>query len=155
MSGDSTSGGSTSGGPTSGGPVATTPSQLGTASGLGTAGDFGALLPAEAGAALPIGALPTIGSGASGGTVNVPAGSAANLFPQINPSSAPSQAPKPGRAAQSGQDAVAAAATSPISLTGAQLGSQLVGLMVLLLGVAVVATGVSVRKARAVGKPAT
>jgi hypothetical protein len=106
-------------------------------------------------AALPIGALPVIGSGASGGTVNVPAGSAANLFPQISPSSAPSQAPKAGPGAQSAQAAVAADATSPISLSGAQFGSQLIGLIILLFGVAVVATGVSVRKVQAAAKPST
>ncbi|HEY2261037.1 MAG TPA: hypothetical protein VGI96_00265 [Streptosporangiaceae bacterium] len=152
------SAGPRTGGPRTGGPAATAPSALGTSSGVGAPlpDDAGSPLAGSVGAApLPIGVLPTIGSAASASTINVPAGSAANLFPQINPSSTPSQAPKPGRAAPSGQDAVAVAETSPISLTGAQLGSQLVGLFVLLLGVAVVATGVSVRKARAVGKPAT
>jgi hypothetical protein len=96
-----------------------------------------------------------IGAGGSGGTVNVPAGSAANLFPQITPSPAPSHAATTGPGAQPGQEAVAAAATTPISLSGAQLGSQIIGLIVLLLGVAVVATGVSVRKARAARTPAT
>jgi hypothetical protein len=136
----STSGGSTSGGSISGGLGGTTPSALGTASGLG--------------AALPSGALPTIGAGTPGRTINVPAGSAANLFPQINPSTGHSHAPKTGRA-NPGQDAVAAAATNPISLTGAQFGSQIIGLIVLLLGVAVVATGISMRKVRTIGKPST
>ncbi len=63
--------------------------------------------------------------------------------------------PTTGPGAQPGQGAVAAAATSPISLTGTQLGSQIIGLIVLLLGVAVVATGVSVRKVQAAGKPST
>jgi hypothetical protein len=134
----------------------TTPSALGTASGLGAAqsSGVGVALPSGAGsAAIAIGALPAIGSGAPGRTINVPAGSAANLFPQITPSSAPSHAPKTGRGANPGQNAVDAAATNPVSLSGAQFGSQILGLIVLLLGVAVVATGISVRKVRGPGKP--
>jgi hypothetical protein len=37
--------------------------------------------------------------------------------------------------------------------SGARFGSQIIGLIVLLLGVAVVATGISVRMVRTIGKP--
>jgi hypothetical protein len=157
-SGGPGSGGSVSGGSASGGSGAATPSQLGTGGDLGAGGsaDAGLALAGVGGlAAVPIGALPVVGSGGPGSTVNVPAGSAANLFPQIKPSPAASQAPKTGPGAQPGQDAVAAGTTSPISLSGAQFGSQIVGLMVLLLGVAVVAVGVSVRKVQAAARPST
>ncbi|HEY0719282.1 MAG TPA: hypothetical protein VGD68_16845 [Streptosporangiaceae bacterium] len=138
-----------SGGLASGGLAGTTPSGLGTGDGLAGA-------PSGAGAAaVPIGALPIVGSGGPGSTINVPAGSAANLFPQIDPAPAASQAPTTGRDAGPGQGAVTASATNPISLTGAQFGSQVIGLIVLLLGVAVVATGISVRKVRAVANPST
>ena len=50
---------------------------------------------------------------------------------------------------------MATAAVIPISLTSSQFGSQIIGLVILLLGVAVVVTGVSVRKVRATEKPST
>ena len=108
--------------------------------------------------ALPIGALPVVGAGGPAVTKNVPAGNAASLFPEIKPSSpAPSRAPGPARAqgngASSGQAAVATSRVLPISLTGSQFEAQIIGLMILLLGITVVLTGISVRKVRAAARP--
>lgn len=110
------------------------------------------------GVALPIGALPVVGAGGPAVTKNVPAGNAASLFPEIKPSSpAPSRAPGPGRAqgrgAGSGQDAIATSAVSPISLTGSQFEAQIIALIILLLGLTVVMTGISVRKVQAAVRP--
>ena len=41
----------------------------------------------------------------------------------------------------------------PISLTGSQFEAQIIGLMILLLGVTVLLTGISVRKLRATVRP--
>ncbi|HEY6501866.1 MAG TPA: hypothetical protein VIZ20_20735, partial [Streptosporangiaceae bacterium] len=120
-------GGSTTAGSAVGGSAVTVPSPPGVTSDLG--------------AALPVGALPIVGSDAPGTTINVPAGSAANLFPQITPSTpstAPSPAPRTGHAADQGQDAVATSSVIPISLTSPQFEAQILGLIVLLFGVAVV-----------------
>jgi hypothetical protein len=112
------------------------------------------------GVALPIGALPVVGAGGSAATKNVPAGNAASLFPEIKPSSpAPSRAPAPGSAqgsgANSGQNAVATSSVIPISLTGSQFEAQIIALIILLLGITVVMTGISVRKVRAAARPRT
>jgi len=77
------------------------------------------------------------------------------LFPQITPSTAPSAAPRTGHAADQGQDTVARSSVIPISLTSPQFEAQILGLIVLLFGVAVVVTGISVRKVRAAGKATT
>jgi hypothetical protein len=112
------------------------------------------------GVALPIGALPVVGAGGSPATKNVPAGNAASLFPEIKPSSAaPSRAPGPARAqgsgANSGQNAVATSSVIPISLTGSQFEAQIIALIILLLGITVVMTGISVRKVRAAARPSS
>jgi hypothetical protein len=109
---------------------------------------------------LPIGALPVVGSGGSAVTKNVPAGNAGSLFPEIKPSSpAPSAALGSGRAqgsgVSSGQDAVATSTVLPISLTGSQFEAQIIALIILLLGITVVMTGISVRKVRAAVRPST
>jgi hypothetical protein len=103
--------------------------------------------------AVPIGALPVIGSGTAGGTINVPAGSAANLFPQIGPSATPSAKPGTGRSTNQDQSTMDMSSVGPISLSGSEFGSQVIGLTVLLLGIAVFAVGISIRKVRPVGKP--
>jgi hypothetical protein len=109
---------------------------------------------------LPIGALPVVGAGGPAVTKNVPAGNAAGLFPEIKPSSpATSGVSGPGSAqgsgAGSGQDAIATSTVSPISLTGSEFEAQIIALMILLLGVTVVLTGISVRKVRAAAMPST
>ena len=48
---------------------------------------------------------------------------------------------------------MAASTVLPISLTGSQFEAQIIGLMILLLGVTVVLTGISVRKVRAAARP--
>jgi hypothetical protein len=106
---------------------------------------------------LPIGAIPVAGSGTPV-TTNIPAGSAASLFPEITPSASPSTTAAgtgtgTGPGASSGQDAVATSSVLPISLTSSQFEAQIIGLMILLLGVTVVVTGISVRKLRATARP--
>jgi hypothetical protein len=140
-----------SSGSSSRGSAATVPSLPGTTSSLGADVPVAAL-PVGA---LPVGALPVAGSGTTGGTVNVPAGSAASLFPEISPSSAPSPAPKTAPGTSQGQNAVATSSVIPISLTSSEFESQIIGLIVLLLGVATVITGISMRKIRATGTPST
>jgi hypothetical protein len=110
------------------------------------------------GVALPIGALPVVGAGGPAVTKNVPAGNAASLFPEITPSAAPpttaaGSGTGTGPGASSGQDAVATSAVLPISLTGSQFEAQIIGLMILLIGITVVLTGISVRKVRAAARP--
>jgi hypothetical protein len=112
------------------------------------------------GVALPIGALPVVGAGGQAVTKNVPAGNAASLFPEITPSAAPPTSAAgsgtgtgTGPGAGSAQDAVAASTVLPISLTGSQFEAQIIGLMILLLGITVVLTGISVRKVRAAARP--
>jgi hypothetical protein len=111
--------------------------------------------------ALPIGAIPVAGSGTPV-TTNVPAGSAASLFPEITPSAAPPTSAagsgtgtgtSPG--ASSAQDAVTTSSVLPISLTGSQFEAQIIALIILLLGITVVMTGISVRKVRAAARPST
>jgi hypothetical protein len=99
------------------------------------------------GSTLPVGALPVV-PGVSG---TIPAGSASSLFPQISPSSSPS--PAPGSQASPGKDPVATSSVIPLSLTSSEFGAQIIGLIILLLGVAIAVTRLSVRKVRATGKP--
>ncbi|MGA2828908.1 MAG: hypothetical protein ABSF03_22660 [Streptosporangiaceae bacterium] len=99
------------------------------------------------GSALPVGTLPLV----PGATSIVPTGSASGLFPQISPSSVPS--PAPGSQASPGKNPVATSSVIPLSLTSSEFGAQIIGLIVLLLGVAIAVTRLSVRKARATGKP--
>jgi hypothetical protein len=98
------------------------------------------------GTALPIGAIPLVGSGVPGLSTTIPAGSASSLFPQISPSAAPS--PVPGSQASPGKDPVAASSVIPLSLTSSEFGAQIVGLIILLLGIAIAVTRVSLRKVR-------
>jgi hypothetical protein len=114
---------------------------------------------------LPIGNIPVVGSGVPGlstapglSTVpglstTIPAGSASSLFPQINPSATPS--PVPGAQAGSGKqgDPVADSSSIPLLLGSSEFGAQIVGLIILLLGVAIAVTRISLRKARVTGKP--
>jgi hypothetical protein len=102
---------------------------------------------------LPIGNIPVVGSGVPGFSTTIPAGSASSLFPQINPSATPS--PAPGAKAGSGKqgDPVADSSTIPLSLVSSEFGAQIVGLIILLLGVAIAVTRMSLRKARTTGKP--
>jgi len=102
------------------------------------------------GTSLPLGSVPLVG--VAGTSTTIPAGSASNLFPRISPSSVPS--PAPGSLASPGkQDPVVAPSTIPLSLSSSEFGAQLVGLIVLLLGVAIAVTRLSLRKGRASGKP--
>ncbi|MGO9783623.1 MAG: hypothetical protein ACLPKE_22970 [Streptosporangiaceae bacterium] len=104
---------------------------------------------------LPIGNIPVVGAGVPGTSTTIPAGSASSLFPQISPSASPGPAPGaeagfgPGK--QGGQ--VADSSTIPLSLGSSEFGAQIVGLIVLLLGVAFAVTRISLRKARGTGKP--
>jgi hypothetical protein len=102
---------------------------------------------------LPIGNIPVVGSGVPGVSTTVPAGSASSLFPQINPSATPS--PAAGAQARSGKqgDPVADSSTIPLSLGSSEFGAQIVGLIILLLGVAIAITRITLRKARTTGKP--
>jgi hypothetical protein len=117
-------------------------------SGLGVGGSTFSL-----GSSLPIGSLPLVNAGIPGISTTIPAGSASNLFPQISPSAVPSPAPgtqaNPGRQA----DPVAASSTIPLALGSSEFGAQILGLIVLLLGVAIAVTRVSLRKTRAAAKP--
>jgi hypothetical protein len=171
----STGSGSTASGSTRSGSTGTASAGSGSVGSGSSASDFnavpGAIVPdltfsdepvaaGGLGVALPIGALPVVGSGGSAATKNVPAGNAASLFPEIKPSSAaPSAAPGSGRAqgsgVSSGQDAVATSTVLPISLTGSQFEAQIIALIILLLGITVVITGISVRKVRAAVRPST
>jgi hypothetical protein len=102
------------------------------------------------GTSLPLGPVPLVG--VAGTSTTIPAGSVSSLFPQISPSSVPSLAP--GSLASPGkQDPVADPSTIPLSLSSSEFGAQLVGLIILLLGVAIAVTRVSLRKVRATGKP--
>jgi hypothetical protein len=105
------------------------------------------------GTGLPIGSLPLVNAGVPGLSTTIPAGSASNLFPQISPSSVPSPAPgtqaNPARQTQP----VADSSTIPLALGSSEFGAQILGLIVLLLGVAIAVTRISLRKTRAAGKP--
>jgi hypothetical protein len=105
---------------------------------------------------LPVGSLPLVGAtGVPGISATLPAGNASNLFPQINPSTAPSPAPgtqaDPGRGAQP----VADSSTIPLSLGSSEFGAQILGLIMLLLGVAIAVTRISLRKTRITGRGGT
>jgi hypothetical protein len=102
---------------------------------------------------LPIGNIPVVGSAVPGVSTMIPGGSASSLFPQINPSATPS--PAPGARAGSGKQGapVADSSTIPLSLGSSEFGAQIVGLIILLLGAAIAVTRISLRKARATGKP--
>ena len=114
----------------------TTPGVSGTSYSLGTS--------------LPLGSVPLVG--AAGTSTTIPAGSASSLFPRISPSSVPS--PAPGSLASPGKEhPVADPSTIPLSLGSSEFGAQLVGLVILLLGIAIAVTRVSLRKVRANGKP--
>jgi hypothetical protein len=92
-----------------------------------------------------LGALPAV----AGESTTIPAGNASNLFPQISPSSSPT--PVPGtRAAVPSKTAGAVADSSriPLALGSSEFGAQIIGLIVLLLGVAIAVTRLSLRKSR-------
>jgi hypothetical protein len=163
-----TSGGGAAGssGSTPSGSAAAGSSPPGTTSSLGATLPVGALpvgaLPVGA---LPVGAIPVgalaigslaIGSATPGKTIDVPAGNAANLFPEISPSavaSAPPATAAGGTNPGQGQTAAVTSSVVPISLTSSEFKSQLIGLIVLLLGIAAAVAGISVRKVRAAVKP--
>ena len=98
------------------------------------------------GTSIPIGALPAV----AGVSTTIPGGNAANLFPQISPSSAPSPVPAPQADPKRAQP-VADSSRIPLSLGSSEFGAQIVGLIVLLLGVAIAVTRLSLRKARTTG----
>ena len=102
------------------------------------------------GTRLPVGSTPL--AGVAGTSTIIPAGSASSLFPRITPSAVPS--PAPGSLASPGeQDQVTDPPTIPLSLSSSEFGAQLVGVIILLLGVAIAVTRVSLRKVRATGRP--
>jgi hypothetical protein len=98
------------------------------------------------GAAIPLGGLPAV----AGVSTTIPAGNASSLFPQISPSATPSPSPAPSTAAASPAKAqpVADSSRIPLSLSSSEFGAQIVGLIVLLLGVAIAVTRLSLRKTR-------
>lgn len=98
------------------------------------------------GTSIPIGALPAV----AGVSTTIPGGNAANLFPQIRPSSAPSPVPGSQADPQRAQP-VADSSRIPLSLGSSEFGAQIVGLIVLLLGLVIAVTRLSLRKARTTG----
>jgi cobalamin biosynthesis Mg chelatase CobN len=103
------------------------------------------------GAAIPLGALPAVAGVSTtipGISTTVPAGNASNLFPQINPTASPSPAPGTPPASSKEADPVADSSRIPLSLGSSEFGAQIVGLIVLLLGVAIAVTRLSLRKTR-------
>jgi hypothetical protein len=97
------------------------------------------------GAAIPLGALPAV----AGVSTTVPAGNASSLFPQISPSASPSPAPGTTAAASPAKaQPVADSSRIPLSLSSSEFGAQIVGLIVLLLGVVIAVTRLSLRKTR-------
>jgi hypothetical protein len=96
------------------------------------------------GAAIPLGALPAV----AGVSTTVPAGNASTLFPQISPSASPSPAPGTAAATPAKAEPVADSSRIPLSLSSSEFGAQIVGLIVLLLGVAIAVTRLSLRKTR-------
>jgi hypothetical protein len=86
----------------------------------------------------------------AGISTTIPGGNASNLFPQINPSSTPSPAAGTPAAAK-GSQPVADSSRIPLALGSSEFGAQIVGLIVLLLGVAIAVTRLSLRKTRATG----
>ena len=92
-----------------------------------------------------LGALPAV----AGISTTVPAGNASNLFPQISPSSSPTPVPGTQAAVPNKTDrAVADSSRIPLSLGSSEFGAQIIGLIVLLLGVAIAVTRLSLRKSR-------
>ena len=92
-----------------------------------------------------LGALPAV----AGISTTVPAGNASNLFPQISPSSSPTPAPGTQPAAPNkATEPVADSSRIPLSLGSSEFGAQIIGLIVLLLGVAIAVTRLSLRKTR-------
>jgi hypothetical protein len=100
------------------------------------------------GAAIPLGALPAV----AGVSTTIPAGNASSLFPQISPSASPSPAPGTAAASPAKAQPVADSSRIPLSLSSSEFGAQIVGLIVLLLGVAIAVTRLSLRKTRPNGK---
>ncbi|HEY4703498.1 MAG TPA: hypothetical protein VIH64_16500 [Streptosporangiaceae bacterium] len=96
------------------------------------------------GAAIPLGALPAV----AGVSTTIPAGNASTLFPQISPSASPSPAPGTTAATPAKAEPVADSSRIPLSLSSSEFGAQIVGLIVLLLGVAIAVTRLSLRKTR-------
>jgi len=96
------------------------------------------------GAALPLGALPAV----AGISTTIPAGNASNLFPQISPSASPSPAAGTQAAVPAKAEPVADSSRIPLSLGSSEFGAQIIGLIVLLLGVAAAVTRLSLRKTR-------
>ncbi len=128
-------------GAAAGSPAASTPG--GSAANIpGLSGTTG-----NVGAAIPLGALPAV----AGVSTTIPAGNASSLFPQISPSASPSPAPGTAAAAAASPtkaQPVADSSRIPLSLSSSEFGAQIVGLIVLLLGVAIAVTRLSVRKTR-------
>ncbi|HEY0716768.1 MAG TPA: hypothetical protein VGD68_04060, partial [Streptosporangiaceae bacterium] len=122
-----------SAGTTPDGSTATIPDLSGTTAGVGTS--------------IPIGPLPAV----AGISTTIPGGNASNLFPQISPSATPSPTAGPPAAAQRSQP-VADSSRIPLALGSSEFGAQIVGLIVLLLGVAIAVTRLSLRKTRTTGK---
>jgi hypothetical protein len=122
--------------PAGGGGSTTTPAGDGstaTISGLtGSLGD---------GTSIPVGPLPAV----AGVSTTIPGGNASNLFPQISPSATPS--PAAGTPADAkGAQPVADSSRIPLALGSSEFGAQIVGLIVLLLGVAIAVTRLSIRR---------
>jgi hypothetical protein len=85
----------------------------------------------------------------AGVSTTIPAGNASNLFPQISPSSSPTPAPGTQAAVPSkATEPVADSSRIPLSLGSSEFGAQIIGLIVLLLGVAIAVTRLSLRKTR-------
>jgi hypothetical protein len=107
------------------------------------------------GAGLPIGPLPSVGAaGVPGISTTIPGGNASNLFPQINPTPSPAPGTQ-ADPAKGGAQPVADSSTIPLSLGSSEFGAQIIGLLMLLLGVVIAVTRISLRKARTVGKGGT
>jgi hypothetical protein len=81
----------------------------------------------------------------AGVSTTIPGGNASNLFPQISPSSTPSPAAGTPAAAKGAQP-VADSSRIPLALGSSEFGAQIVGLIVLLLGVAIAVTRLSIRR---------
>ncbi|HEX4256281.1 MAG TPA: hypothetical protein VH089_14390 [Streptosporangiaceae bacterium] len=93
------------------------------------------------GTSIPVGPLPAV----AGVSTTIPGGNASNLFPQISPSSTPS--PAAGTpAVANGAQPVADSSRIPLALGSSEFGAQIVGLIVLLLGVAIAVTRLSIRR---------
>jgi hypothetical protein len=93
------------------------------------------------GTSIPVGPLPAV----AGVSTTIPGGNASNLFPQISPSSTPSPAAGTPANAQ-GTQPVADSSRIPLALGSSEFGAQIVGLIVLLLGVAIAVTRLSIRR---------